>query len=444
MIMQSKLAFSVLTFILAIFMVVSCDSADDALTSTEGEQVDEPENPIETEDPVENIEGLEVLNASLVFDGYILVNDAASNRVYLMDKGANIIFEWDLKGKRLGNDAYLLSDGRLLAMLETENPFIEFGGFGGLIALINKESEVEWSFEYSNEDHIAHHDAVMMPNGNILFLSWEKKSLDEANAAGYALNTEVIYDAILEINPNTNQIVWQWHMWDHIIQDFDNSKNNFATIAENPRSIDVNYVVEPDAEGDISHANGIDYDEENDLIYLSVNFYNEIWVIDHSTTTEEAASSSGGNFGFGGDLVYRFGNPDAYDNPFGEIRFDRNHHPNLLKGENKGNILVFANGLSKQQSTAYELELPSTLSLRPNEDNEPITAWSFTQSNLFFGKVSGVALLPNGNRLITEGDFGFWEVTEAGEVVWRYETPGFFWRGYHFDKNDPAIQHLEQ
>ncbi|MEX0275765.1 MAG: aryl-sulfate sulfotransferase, partial [Flavobacteriaceae bacterium] len=388
------------------------------------------------------VEGLEIINCNLIYDGYILVNDAAANRVYLMDKTAKVVYEWDLNGKRLGNDVYLMPNGKLLAMLEAEDPSIKIGGFGGVIAILGKDGTVEWSHEYSSENHIAHHDAEMLPNGNILFMTWERKSKEEANAIGYALDTEIIYDALLEINPDTREIVWQWHMWDHLIQGHDDTKANYGVVSENPQLIDINYVAEPDVPGDVSHANGIAYDAEKDLIYISANFYNEIWVIDHSTSAEEAASHSGGNLGKGGDLVYRFGNPSAYGNTMGTGIFDRNHHPNLLQGEKKGHILVFSNGFSQEQSVAYELKLPSTFILEPNTDNEPQVVWSFTDSNLYSGKVSGVELLPNGNRLITEGDFGFWEVTEAGEVVWRYTTAGFFWRGYHFDKSAKAIQEL--
>lgn len=119
-------------------------------------------------------ESLEVFNGKKVYDGLILVNDASANSVYLMDKTTDKLHEWNLNGKRLGNDPFLLNDGRLLAMLESENPELTLGGFGGLISLLDKNGTVEWSFEYSNENHIAHHDAQMLPNGNILFLSWEK------------------------------------------------------------------------------------------------------------------------------------------------------------------------------------------------------------------------------------------------------------------------------
>lgn len=412
--------------------LISCTDEDDAI-------VEEPSRTGIDPDEIPDVEGLEFLNPSLVYDGYILVNDASANRVYLMDKTTQVVFEWNLNGKRLGNDAHLLPNGKLLAVLESDNPKINIGGFGGLLAIIDKDGAYDWSYEYSTDTEIAHHDAEMLPNGNVLFMAWIKKTPEEAAEIGFSEQSEIIYDALIEINPTTNEIVWEWHMWDHLIQDFDATKNNFGVVSEHPELIDVNYTIGIETVSDVSHGNGIAYDADNDLIYLSANFYSEIWVIDHSTSTEEAALDSGGNFGQGGNLVYRFGNPDAYDNIKGQRRFDRNHFPNLLNGEKNGNILVFSNGIGVEQSTAYELMLPSPLALQADTDNEPDEIWSYTNENLFSGKVSGVDLLPNGNRLITEGDFGFWEVTEQGEIIWRYQTQGFFWRGYHFEKDAPEV-----
>lgn len=414
--------------ITSILTLASCSSDDKA-----------PTNKIDF--PIK--EGLEVFNGEKVYDGLILINDASANSVYLMDKTTKIIHEWNLEGKRLGNDATLLDDGRLLAMLESENPEITLGGYGGLISIMDKEGNVEWSFEYSDENHIAHHDTKMLPNGNILFLSWEKKSIEETNQIGFKTGTQIIYDAILEINPQTDEIVWEWHMWDHLVQDFDETKQNFGDVSSNPRLIDINYLEVQNEFGDVSHANGIDYDDDKDLIYLSVNYYSEIWVIDHSTTTTQAKSKNGGNYSVGGDLVYRFGNPSAYKDINGTRLFDRNHHPNLLDGDKKGNILIYSNGLNSNQSTVYELKIPEKFSLEPNQDNEPDIIWNFTNPDLFAGRVSGADMLPNGNILITEGDFGFWEVSEQGEILWRYNTLGFFWRGYHYDYTDTALINLD-
>jgi len=95
-----------------------------------------------------------------------------------------------------------------------------------------------------------------------------------------------------------------------------------------------------------------------------------------------------------------------------------------------------------EQSTVYELELPSTYNLKPNTNNEPLITWSFTNTELYSGKVSGAVLLENGNILITEGDFGFWEVTREKEVVWKMSSQGFFWRGYNYSKDAPEIKLL--
>ncbi len=428
-------------------VIISCSENNTIDTLPEQENTDNTDSETIVNDlanPVTSLEtplGIaEYFNGSLIDNGYILVNDAKANRVYLMNKKAEILFEWNLSGKNLGNDAFLLSNGKLLIMTESDDPKIKFGGQAGVVEILDRNGNSDWNFEYSSEDYISHHDAELLPNGNILIQIWERKPTAIAIEAGASMEIDLFPDGLLEINPTNNEIVWEWHSWDHLIQDHDPTKSNYGTIAENPQLINLNYVQNED--GDIMHANGISYDKKHDLIYLSVNFFSEVWVIDHSTTTDEAASNRGGNYNKGGDLIYRFGNPNAYQNNQGNQIFDHNHYPNLLTGANEGKMLIFSNGFTTNQSTAYEISIPDPLTLHTASNNEPTILWSFTHEELFSPKVSGVVQLPNGNRLITEGDSGFWEVTLKGEVVWRFKGEGFFWRGYNYKKDAPAIRSL--
>jgi hypothetical protein len=441
-----------LIFIIALCLTVIGCSEDLVEEAIPNEEVVEQENPAPPEEEVEEepkenpnpmgkIAGtVESFNKNLIDDNYVLVNDAGNNFVYLMDKNAKVLNQWNLNGGDLGNDCFLLENGQLLAMVESDDPKLLLGGFGGKIELLQNDGTVDWSFVHSTDDYIIHHDAEMLPNGNILIMTWERRTKEEAIENGYKLDVELFPDGLIEVNPNTDEIVWEWRVWDHIVQDHDESKANFGAIETNPQLIDINY--NQNDNGDITHANGIAYDAAKDVIYISANFYSEVWVIDHSTNTQEARSHSGGNYGKGGDLIYRFGNPSAYKNPNGQRLFNNNHYPNLLEGEDIGKMLIFSNGAELKQSTVYELQLPNEFSVDITKDNEPLVNWSFTDSELYSAKVSGAEKLPNGNVLITEGDYGIWEVTQEKEVVWKFNAEGFFWRAYHFNKDDPEILSL--
>lgn len=394
-----------------------------------------PSIPVEPEE--REIAGeISVFDKSLVDDSYLLVNDALNNRVYLMDKEAAILHEWELQ-TGLGNDCVLLHNGELLALLEDEAPQINFGGFAGKLQMVNPDNSIEWEHTISDNTMISHHDVEMLPNGNIIILVWMKKTAEEAQENGFNFNYDIYPESVFELDPESMQIVWEWHSWNHIIQDIDETKPNFGVISEHPEKIDINY--NPNESGDIMHANGIEYDEKNDLIFLSINFYSEIWVIDHSTSSEEARGNTGGNFNKGGNLIYRFGNPEVYQNPRGERLFYNNHYPNINIDGDKNTMFVFVNGFNKGQSTVYEFQFEDNFTLNPLEDNEPKIIWSYTHPDLFSQKVSGATELPNGNILITEGDYGAWEITREGEIVWKFNGDGFFWRIYPYQKGNPAL-----
>lgn len=402
----------------------NCNNDDDNAKNIENEIEQNIEDEIE-----DNIDA----------ETFILVNTTNEEGSFIINQQGEEVYNFDLN--IVGNDVNLQNDGSLVGMGRSASAQITFGGFGGSLFKQNADKSIDWQIEYTSSEYVSHHDVEYLPNGNILFLVWEKIESVNAIEAGFNGNFDIFPDAIVEMNPITQEIVWQWHVMDHIIQDHDASKANYGVIADNPNKINVNYNNDR-TDGDITHANGLTYNQQNDLIYLTINYYNEVWVIDHSTSTEEAATSFGGNHNLGGDLLYRFGNPNAYDNNnIGEIVFNRVHYPNVLES---GNIMVYSNQVDQGQSEAVEFKLPQPLSLTANTNNEPEVVWHFTDSNLFSRIASSAVRLNNNNTLIVEATASMlWEVTNSGEIKWQFDVnKGTIWRAYVFNSNDTAIKAL--
>ncbi|WP_179315563.1 aryl-sulfate sulfotransferase [Winogradskyella undariae] len=403
---------------------------------------DDSDNTTEIRDEVLLSEEVELYDSGKLENSFVLgvINGGTSS--FLIDKTGLKLKEWNFENN-LGNDLVLLPSGKLLGIFKPDSdPEFSFGGYGGIIKIINTDGSIDWEFDYHSSTYLAHHDVEILPNGNVLILVWEKVINSEAQLYGINAVGDVYPEMLIEVNPSNNSIVWEWHSKDHFVQDINEALPNYGVIADNPQLINPNYVLSDN--GDIMHGNGIDYDSEKDVIFLSINFFSEVWVIDHSTLTNEAAGSIGGNYGKGGDLIYRFGNPRAYNNFSGTRLFDSNHFPNFLETNEPGagNILIFNNGVSQGQSIIYELAMPANYNLVANSDNEPEVVWSFTHEDLFNQRISGAVRLKNGNTLICEGDYGFWEVTREKEIVWKYNKVGSFWRAYNYLPTDSAILNL--
>ena len=344
-----------------LFIVTSCNNDN----NDEGE-------------PIILSENIELYNQDLISDDYIFIVGNSSTYSYLINKEGFKLWEWNFDTSS-GNDLEILENGNIIGLFKDANATIDFGGFGGTAKLIDSNLNTLWEFTVSDDNFIAHHDVEMLPNGNVLMMIWERITNQTAVQNGVDFDNDIFAEKIIEVNPSSNQIVWEWRSWDHIIQDKFEDLPNFGDINMNPNKININYSIDNPPggsffiNGDIMHANGLDYDPIKDVIYLSVNYYDEIWVIDHSTTTSEAQSDTGGNYNKGGDLIYRFGNPNTY-NSLGDKIFDKIHFPNLLEDgvPGEGNVLVYVNGNSTEQSIIYELAMPSNFSLESNFNNEPI------------------------------------------------------------------------
>ncbi len=380
-------------------------------------------------------------------EGYNLYAPIGSKTTYLMDNDGNTVHSW-AGDYRPGNSVYFLKDGTLLRTANTGDTTFNTGGAGGRVERFDWDGALQWAFEYRSDQYRLHHDIEVLPNGNILMIAWEMKTEIEAIEAGRNPGLlgagELWPDHIIEVAPtgaSGGTIVWEWHVWDHLIQDYDASRENYGNVNDHPELINLNYVSTSSA--DWNHTNSIDYNEGLDQIVLSVHGFSEIWVIDHSTTTSQAAGHSGGNRGKGGDLLYRWGNPRAYDaGNAGDqqlfVQHDAEWIENGLPGE--GNILIFNNGQGRpagNYSSVDEIVPPinsdGSYSRTSGSAYGPTgSTWSYTATpttDFYARNISGAQRLPNGNTLICQGPDGlFFEVASSGEKVWEYDYDGAVFR----------------
>ena len=381
-------------------------------------------------------------------EGYVLFAPVSNTQTYLIDKCGNEVHSWPSDYKP-GLSVYLSTDGTLFRTGSLTTPYFGVGaGKGGILERINWDGTVAWSYQVSDSLQCQHHDAKLLPNGNILVIVWEMKSLSECTAAGKnpivtaAITDQVVWsEKIIELQPigtNSATIVWEWHLWDHLAQDFDATKSNFGTVADHPELVDVNYVQGPATSADWIHFNSIDYNSESDQILLSTHNLSEIWIIDHSTTSIEAASHSGGNSAKGGDFLYRWGNPMVYDRGTAtEQQLFKQHHATWIPtgNPNAGKILVFNNGVNRPGGNASSvdiIDIPDQVNNNYPIGNgvayEPTTPfWTYQDpipTDFFAINISGVYPLDNGSFIITNGPKGTaFEINSNEEKVWEYINP---------------------
>lgn len=384
------------------------------------------------------------VNEEQSFEGYTLFAPSSSTITYLIDNCGKQVHYWE-SDTRPGLAAYLLENGLLLRTGLAFSTTFAAGGIGGKIELLDWESNLVWETTFADSLYHQHHDIEYLPNGNILVLAWEYHSRDEAIANGRNLNflgNALWSEAIFEIKPvgtNEAEIVWEWHLWDHIIQEHDSSKLNFGLVQEHPEKVDLNFVTQNASTSDWIHANSVDYNPVLDQIILNSRNFSELWIIDHSTTTAEAATDMGGQYGKGGDLLYRWGNPNAYDRGTSDHQtlfrqHDSHWIPDSLNGG--GQIMIYNNFSSTIGNSRSSVDIISPpVDSVGNYFIDPITNRYGPDSalykispegdNSFFApNVSGAQRLPNGNTLICAGTGGkFLEFDSSENLVWEYINP---------------------
>jgi len=375
-----------------------------------------------------------------------------THQLQLVDSKGELVHVWATPEDSLCT--HMGPDGSVL--YSTFDPNNAFPGVTGRLIEKDIDSNVTWDLLLNSSQRLMHHDFFVMENGNVLVMTVDNLVRTDAIADGrdptlLTANTW-LPETIIEVQrtgPTSGQVVWEWHSADHWIQDFDPTLPNYGIVADHPELIDINYPpVHLDVVGDVHHCNGIDYDPVNDWIIISAREQNEVWMIDHGTTTTEAAGHTGGRRGRGGDLLWRWGNPAAYGRgTAADQQLFRQHDPRFIPAgfPGAGNITIFNNQVTPTQSAVIEIELPTDANGAPyidpgsNAFGPAAPVWTFMAPGFYSSFVSGAQRLQNGNTLICEGQFRrLLEVDPTGNIVWEYTDPapgGFIFQCEFIDRS---------
>jgi len=365
---------------------------------------------------------LNTLLNSEVNDGLVLISDFSAESVVLIDIDNNIVNSWEISDYNLFR-SYLTPDSILVAISKLDNiPILQKYDWDGSIL---------WTFMLEEGECIMHHEQVILPNGNILAICKETITSED----NFYSNEDFKIDKIIEIEPienNQANIIWEWHFYDHLIQDYDSEISNYGNISENPQLFNI-YAY--DNFDDFTHLNCLDFNPGLNQIILSSRSLNEIFIIDHSTTTLEAKGHIGGIYEKGGDFLYRWGNPINYNR--GNILDQKLHAPHGvnwidLDYPGGGNILLFDNEYDFSISAIIEFQPPilsnGSYFLEDYESYEPNEyTWINYSSDYFSLSHSGAFRMPNGNTFVTsfgvppEFPSNIFEIDTNGVVHWEYE-----------------------
>lgn len=381
---------------------------------------------------------------------YTLYSVMNATSTYLLDTNGNVAKTWThATTAKSGYSCYLMPGGYLWRVVAKTGNSFTGGPISGQVQKVDWNGNILWDFVYSTTDYCTHHDICPLPNGNVLLIAYERKTAAQVATAGSTFTGEVWSEKVVEIKPTgatTGEVVWEWKVWDHIVQDKDAAKPNYqSSILNHPELLNVNYKITKDW----IHMNGIDYNPMLDQIAVSSHNLNEWYIIDHSTTTTEAASHTGGNSGKGGDILYRWGNPAAYG-ASGTAVLNVTHDAHWIPEgvPNAGRLVGFNNkGVSSSKSSVDQIVAPVNgynYNFTPGSAFEPL-AYDRHACNGYTSNAGNSEQLPNGNMMVCIALSGYiYEIDPAGNSIWSKTVSGAAQQAHRYskcfaDNEPPAI-----
>ncbi len=432
-------------------------------------------------------------NQDKAYPGYVVfaMTGAGNTKSYLIDLEGYVVHEWKTDYVAALHEQ-ILSNGNLIRQQKpwqgqtaadavvpvpkygqvklqqqkypfTTGAYISVGGgHAGLLQEFDWDGNLVWEYERNTSTSVSHHTFTRHPTaGTTLILGWEYKSQAECIAQGRNPATVgprgLWPDYITEINNATKAVIWEYHVWDNLVQNFDSTKPNYGDPKTNQDKFDLNWICDGAATEtgipDWTHWNTANYDMTagSTRIIANSRHWGESYIIDRGT---------GGK----GKLIWRFGNPSAYgmgvapsyQNDGTQLDWGPHHAHIIDPGlPGAGNMLILDNGwnrpagnrtrtievdITKSSSTSARVGFSATGTLTPFANINPGSiVWQFfsnTPNSYYSASQCANQRLPNANTFLTSTQSGhLFQVTKgernsAGnwvnkQIVWEFISPVF-------------------
>ena len=329
------------------------------------------------EDYPSNVTVLEI-DENQYQDGITLLDYESLNFSAAIDKFGNPVWFSN-------NDNFSLN--RILATQFLDNGNI-VGFAPGIGYEFNLNSDIV--FETSNEFDI-HHSIHKTNRDTYFFIDAEIQAhpCPEECDPEYPDIISWLGDRFIEVDSSGN-IIWEWSTFD------------FLSLDEyNPKWVDI-WMAQWDFGGnptfDWTHSNSVYYDEELDIVFISIRNLSRVTAIDYNTK----------------QILWNMGVPDFMETVYFDDSFDFSHQHSVQVTNDK-NIIFFDNGRDKIP------ELSRCVEISYNENLEAELIWEHILPAEMLTLSRGECdRLNNTNTLITAGRTGnVIEVNSNNETVWH-------------------------
>jgi hypothetical protein len=369
--------------------------------------------------------------ASSTFDGYTFVFSGSNAYLYGMDK--KLVKQWSSLRSNSAGCADLLRDSSILwPSSATNSGWTNQGALqGGRVQIIKWDGTVTWDYTYANASYMPHHD--MEP----VYYTNDPKEKPNVLLVCYT----AWGDKIVELKPtglNTAEVVWEWNGSDHTCASGTGTdKPELLDKGKGGAGMGKEAAISSSGTRDFDrmHTNNVSFNRTLKQLVLSVKGYNEMMVIDHSTTTAEAKDTTGGQYGKGGNILYRWGMPANYG-ATGTQQIRGQHCSSwivdTMLGTNQRlpgafNMMCIDNGNKRAVEIIPAGTKNGVYPRTAGAAFEPASPlWTYSLSAIQ-GNEGSVQRLPNGNTIICTGGIGggmggstgrVVEVDTSGTIVW--------------------------